>query len=94
MRTVDPITQCENVKTSPMVYRMMAYALPYMSIAEAMGMFKMPRIKGQRRPPWSEVNLSKEERKLSQEDREELRRYRWTLEMMYKEQSWTKTINQ
>lgn len=82
MREVDPITQCEVFKPSPLLFQMAMYAAPYMGVANDMGLFNVPRLRGNWKPPWYNVDLTKEERKLPPEDRNELRRYKWALKQI------------
>lgn len=81
MREVDPDTQCEIIRrkpVSPMLLSLMMYAHMDNFINP------MPKIPAGK-SPWHKTFLTKQERKgLSYEDQQELKRYKWTLEQMYK----------
>lgn len=82
MRTVDPVTQVEKQgRYSSMLPMVMAYA----SMAKGFGLCShVPKLRS-RVPEWQKIDLSKEERKLPYEARQELRRYKWTLKKMWEE---------
>jgi hypothetical protein len=82
MRTVDPITQVEKLGRYPPLLPMV---MTHASMAERFGLCShIPKLRN-RVPEWQKIDLSKEERKLPCEARQELRRYKWTLKKMWEE---------
>jgi hypothetical protein len=81
MREIDPVTQCEIItrkRVSPMLLNIMMYS------AMSNFIYPMPKLPV-RKSLYYEIFLTKQERKgLSYEDQQELKRYKWTLEMMHK----------
>jgi len=84
MREVDPTTQCERIVKPIMPAMMASMMMYYTCVYQMAGLMDMPkRPKESRLKPWDEINLSKKERKeLDYEDKQELKRYYWTLKTM------------
>jgi len=78
MREIDTDTQCEIIGRKRISPMLLMYS--------AMNNFidPMPKLPA-RKPLYYKISLTKQERKeLSYEDQQELKRYKWTLEQIYK----------